>query len=156
VGDQPPGAGQDGSHIHSFGTDINLALVAQGCSEGRQRFGVGGKGDPPGNRQSYFVGAFMAAIAMLYDRKWTKHGLGMTMREPDVIAESTITCPQCGTAKVETMPTDACQFFYDCTGCGTLLRPKKGDWCVFCSYGSVPCPPVQQADEGNCCAPSVF
>jgi hypothetical protein len=42
------------------------------------------------------------------------------------------------------MPTDACQFFYDCKGCGTLLRPKEGDCCVFCSYGSVPCPPIQE------------
>lgn len=56
---------------------------------------------------------------------------------------STITCPVCGTSKVETMPTDACQFFYDCTGCGTVLRPKPGDCCVFCSYGDVACPPMQ-------------
>ena len=27
---------------------------------------------------------------------------------------SIITCPQCGHAAAETMPTDACQFFYDC------------------------------------------
>ena len=54
---------------------------------------------------------------------------------------STITCPKCGTAKAETMPTDTCQFFYECTGCGALLRPKPRDCCVFCSYGSVPCPP---------------
>ena len=32
-----------------------------------------------------------------------------------MILESTITCPNCVTAKAETMPTDACQFFYDCT-----------------------------------------
>lgn len=63
-------------------------------------------------------------------------------REPPKLS-STITCPVCGTAKAETMPTDACQFFYDCTGCGTLLRPKPGDCCVFCSYGDVVCPPVQ-------------
>ncbi len=59
--------------------------------------------------------------------------------------DSTITCPACGTSKTETMPTDACQFFYKCTGCGTILRPKPGDCCVFCSYGSVPCPSVQEA-----------
>jgi len=41
------------------------------------------------------------------------------------------------------MPADACQFFYQCTGCGALLRPKPGDCCVFCSYGSVACPPRQ-------------
>ncbi len=42
------------------------------------------------------------------------------------------------------MPTDACLFFWDCPGCGTRRKPKAGDCCVFCSYGSVPCPPVQQ------------
>ena len=25
------------------------------------------------------------------------------------------------------MPTDACQFFYDCKGCGQRLKPKTGD-----------------------------
>lgn len=65
-----------------------------------------------------------------------------------MVLESTITCPSCGTAKAETMPTAACQFFYDCTGCGELLRPKAGDCCVFCSYGSVPCPPSGGRDAG--------
>ena len=58
---------------------------------------------------------------------------------------STITCPHCGHRKTETMPIDACQFFYDCKSCGAILRPGQGDCCVFCSYGSMPCPPVQQA-----------
>ena len=31
-----------------------------------------------------------------------------------VILTSEITCPKCGYKKVETMPTDACQFFYEC------------------------------------------
>jgi len=67
-----------------------------------------------------------------------------------VMLESTITCPNCGTAKPEIMPTDVCQFFYDCDGCGSLLHPKPGDCCVFCSYGSVPCPPIQQQQRcGN-------
>ena len=72
-----------------------------------------------------------------------------------MILESTITCPHCTTAKAETMPTDACQFFYLCTGCATKLRPKPGDCCVFCSYGSVPCPPIQVKRSGGadaaCC-----
>jgi hypothetical protein len=62
---------------------------------------------------------------------------------------STITCPHCGHRETETMPTDACQFFYDCKGCGALLRPKPGDCCVFCSYGDIPCPPIQQARNGE-------
>ena len=62
--------------------------------------------------------------------------------------ESEITCPHCACSKVESMPTNACQFFYDCTGCGALLKPLPGDCCVFCSYGSVKCPPIQ---AGDCC-----
>ncbi|MGI8404702.1 MAG: GDCCVxC domain-containing (seleno)protein [Thermomicrobiales bacterium] len=57
--------------------------------------------------------------------------------------DSTITCPVCGFTKSETMPTDACQVRYQCPQCGELLKPKPGDCCVFCSYGSVPCPPIQ-------------
>jgi rubredoxin len=62
-----------------------------------------------------------------------------------MVLESTISCPQCGTAKTERMPADACRIFYQCSGCGAVLRPKPGDCCVFCSYGSVPCPPIQAA-----------
>jgi len=71
------------------------------------------------------------------------------MIRPRPIIESLVACPHCGFAAVETMPTDACIYFYECTGCGELLRPKAGDCCVFCSYGSVKCPPVQQS--GGCC-----
>ena len=63
--------------------------------------------------------------------------------------ESVITCPQCSFVKQEVMPTDACQFYYECAGCKTLLRPKRGDCCVFCSYGSVPCPPIQEQRGGR-------
>jgi hypothetical protein len=69
--------------------------------------------------------------------------------DANMILQSTITCPNCGSTKTETMPTDACQFFYDCAGCGVRLKPKAGDCCVFCSYGDVPCPPVQEAREKN-------
>jgi len=68
--------------------------------------------------------------------------------------DTVITCPRCGTAKLETMPMNACQFFYDCTGCGVRLKPKSGDCCVFCSFGNQPCPPAQEALAGtsrNCC-----
>ena len=60
---------------------------------------------------------------------------------------SVITCPVCGGRRAETMPTDFCLFFYQCASCGAHLRPKPGDCCVFCSFGSVPCPPMQ-AEQG--------
>jgi hypothetical protein len=61
-----------------------------------------------------------------------------------VVLESVLTCPHCGLASRETMPADACLYFYECRHCKTLLRPKSGDCCVFCSYGSVKCPPIQE------------
>ena len=70
-----------------------------------------------------------------------------------IAVTSTITCPLCGFHKVETMPTDACQYFYQCEGCTQVLRPKPGDCCVFCSYGTIKCPPMQESGEA-CCASS--
>lgn len=40
-----------------------------------------------------------------------------------VILESTITCPDCGRRQSEEMPVNACVHFYECRGCGRLLRP---------------------------------
>ena len=68
----------------------------------------------------------------------------------ELILKSTITCPECGHKETEWMQTDACQWFYECKNCGAVLKPKKGDCCVFCSYGSVPCPPMQQGSD-SCC-----
>ncbi|UWP94945.1 GDCCVxC domain-containing (seleno)protein [Aliiroseovarius crassostreae] len=63
---------------------------------------------------------------------------------------SVLTCPECGHEEPEEMPLDACMFFYQCKGCGVVLRPAPGDCCVFCSYGTVPCPPIQDGKE--CCS----
>lgn len=60
------------------------------------------------------------------------------------IEQSALTCPLCGHSKLETMPTGACQFFHECEHCHAVLRPKPGDCCVYCSYGSVPCPSRQK------------
>jgi len=49
----------------------------------------------------------------------------------DLQLQSTITHPHCGHMSAEDMPTTARQFFYDCKGCGELLRPKPSDCCVF-------------------------
>lgn len=69
-----------------------------------------------------------------------------------ITLESTITCPNCGHRKEETMPTDACQYFYDCENCKEVLKPINNDCCVFCSYGTMPCPPIQEKGScGNAC-----
>jgi hypothetical protein len=62
---------------------------------------------------------------------------------------SILTCPNCGHEAPDVMPADACVWRYDCKACGRRLKPKPGDCCVFCSYGSVPCPPIQAARASN-------
>lgn len=63
--------------------------------------------------------------------------------------ESTLSCPQCAHSKLEVMPTDACQWFYECENCKVILKPLAGDCCVYCSYGTVKCPPIQEGS--SCC-----
>lgn len=71
-----------------------------------------------------------------------------------VFLESTLTCPLCDYVAIEVRPTDACQYFYDCKGCGAVLRPKPGDCCVFCSWADVPCPPIQETGASCCSRPA--
>ncbi|MHC4930318.1 MAG: GDCCVxC domain-containing (seleno)protein, partial [Planctomycetota bacterium] len=54
---------------------------------------------------------------------------------------------KCGHRKTELMPIDACQYYYECEACHALLKPNKGDCCVFCSFGSVKCPPIQESNS---------
>jgi hypothetical protein len=61
---------------------------------------------------------------------------------------STITCPTCGHRVEEIMPRDACVFLWPCPRCDAVARPKLGDCCVFCSYGTAPCPPKGQGACG--------
>ncbi|MDF9799128.1 ribosomal protein L32 [Catalinimonas alkaloidigena] len=71
--------------------------------------------------------------------------------EKEIILQSIITCPYCGHEKEETMPTDACQYFYECENCKEVIRPEDGDCCVYCSYGTIACPPIQEGSKNNCC-----
>ena len=57
---------------------------------------------------------------------------------------SVLTCPDCGQVTTETMPPDNSAQYYQCIECGSLLTPEPGDCCVFCSYGSMPCPTAQK------------
>lgn len=63
----------------------------------------------------------------------------------ETVLQSSITCPVCGHRQPETMPTDACRYFYDCENYAAVLKPRAGDYCVFCPYGDGPRP----ADPGG-------
>ena len=79
----------------------------------------------------------------------------MTYKSPGIYngktveLESTLTCPNCGHQKTAFMPTDACVYFYECENCKKRLDPLPGDCCVYCSYGTVKCPPIQAGE--HCC-----
>lgn len=58
---------------------------------------------------------------------------------------STLTCPLCGRSELLEMPEDRCVFFHQCPACKEVLKPNKGDCCVFCSFGDTDCPPKKHA-----------
>ena len=72
-----------------------------------------------------------------------------------IVIESKITCPECNHKEAETMPTESCRWFYECKGCKKVLTPINNDCCVYCSYGTVPCPPIQlepnSCGSNDCC-----
>jgi len=94
------------------------------------------------------AGLAVTSATDFWGRKRAKVRPSFQQTTPNAVLSAVITCPNCGHRKREKMPTDTCQFFYECAGCGALLRPKAGDCCVFCSYGSVKCPSVQLASVG--------
>jgi hypothetical protein len=102
--------------------------------------------DAESNNTMYIgmVGLMMVSLMNYYESKIVN-----LMKNAGIILKSTITCPHCGFRKEETMPTDACQFFYECENCKKVIKPKEGDCCVYCSYGTVPCPPIQE--NKKCC-----
>ena len=95
----------------------------------------------------WFMGLGLVLLGYAGWRFFLKKGQRANTRHPEL--QSMITCPQCGFQKTETMPTDACQFFYECENCHAVLRPKPGDCCVYCSYGTVKCPSMQSG--AGCC-----
>lgn len=100
---------------------------------------------------SYSVAALYGGLfGLLAATGWNRFTGRFSTRTVQPILRSVITCPQCGHRSEETMPTDSCWFFYECPACHTRLKPKEGHCCVFCSYGSVPCPPKQT--EAPCCS----
>ncbi len=99
----------------------------------------------------YFLYAGMLAqlIATVVNYFLMKKHNNFTSNSNKILLESVITCPNCSYKKTELMPEDACVYFYNCENCKVRLQPEKGDCCVFCSYGSIKCPPIQVGK--NCC-----
>ena len=48
------------------------------------------------------------------------------------------------TPKVGKCPPSFASSFSNACVATTVLKPKEGHCCVFCSYGDAPCPSIQQ------------
>ena len=92
------------------------------------------------NYQVYFLyagmfGLLIATIVNYYRNKLHNGCDTCTIYNGKLVElKSKITCPNCGHKKEEIMPTNACEFFYECENCKKRLRPLEGDCCVYCSY----------------------
>ena len=60
------------------------------------------------------------------------------------ILQTIMKCPNCRTTETVTMDQKIPGDFFTCKECEKTHEPRLGDCCVYCSYGSVNCPAVQQ------------
>jgi hydroxymethylpyrimidine/phosphomethylpyrimidine kinase len=119
-------------------------FVARGIRDGQQ------PGTSHGVQPIHSLGGMWAALPLADQPSRITLADIMSDAAP-ILLRSELTCPHCGHRDSLTMPTDACLFFHECVACHTVMRPRAGDCCVFCSYGSVVCPPMQNGSS-DCCA----
>jgi hypothetical protein len=60
-----------------------------------------------------------------------------------IVNDTIMTCPVCSTKTREKMSGEALKRIYHCPRCLTWLSTKKGDHCIYDSYGSAKCPAIQ-------------
>ena len=60
-----------------------------------------------------------------------------------VVKHCVLTCPVCKNRTQEFMVSESLKLVFQCPACLTWLSPKKNDHCIYDSYGSVNCPPIQ-------------
>ena len=135
-----------------FGGVIAFIIATSCCWLPALLIGVGGGSTLIGlsNGMEKFSGFFMVlGLTLIGYGAYQYYHQKKKKETPEIILNSTFTCPQCGFKKDEIMPSNACQYFYECENCNTILKPKETDCCVYCSFGSVPCPPIQS--NNPCC-----
>ena len=135
-----------------IGSSIAFIVATSCCWLPALIIGIGGGSTLIGlsNGMEKFSGLFLAVgIGFLGYGTYQYQKSRSMPSDAEVTLISTITCPECGHKKEEEMPTDACQYFYQCENCKIVLKPLKGDCCVYCSYGTVDCPPMQRGED--CC-----
>jgi len=57
---------------------------------------------------------------------------------------SIVQCPHCHFKVTERMSTTQQVREWECPACHKRVQASPGACCIFCEYGTVPCPAVQQ------------
>ncbi|WP_304608924.1 MULTISPECIES: GDCCVxC domain-containing (seleno)protein [unclassified Polynucleobacter] len=55
-----------------------------------------------------------------------------------------ITCPNCYGQETLEISQGYSQHLYRCPSCSIILKPRSGDCCIFCSFGSQDCSSAEQ------------
>jgi hypothetical protein len=67
----------------------------------------------------------------------------------EVILKTVVKCPVCKFQKEETMKVGTHVVFYTCEECEATIKPRQNECCVYCSYGTVPCPAAQEEKKSK-------
>jgi hypothetical protein len=93
------------------------------------------------NRRKFLTLVCLALGAGIATRAFAKKKT--KVKWDGIVGDCVVTCPVCKTQVQETMCSETLKLIYHCPVCLSWLSPKKGDHCIYDSYGSVNCPPIQ-------------
>jgi hypothetical protein len=95
------------------------------------------------NRRTFLILSFLALGAGFATRAFAVQKK-LKIKFDDIVSpKSTISCPVCKTKETLVIPGEVPLRRYLCPVCLTWLAPKKGDHCIFDSYGSQHCQEIQ-------------
>lgn len=89
---------------------------------------------------------FFSCTGEVENKETTNSDSITVQNESDIIDSSNITCPYCDFTVREELPTEYCVISYECKNCSEIIHPKVGDCCVFCTWGDVKCPSIQDPE----------
>jgi DNA-directed RNA polymerase subunit RPC12/RpoP len=71
------------------------------------------------------------------------------VREATMLNTATIVCPHCQHPSEETMRVRVVERTIRCSECSETIETPADKHCVWCAYGDIPCPVVQNAGSCN-------
>ena len=72
-----------------------------------------------------------------------------TVRVATMLNTATIVCPHCQHPSEETMRVRVVERTIRCSECSETIEAPADKHCVWCAYGDIPCPVVQNAGSCN-------